>query len=145
MRISAVLFFLFFVQFILAQTADLKVVITDIKEIKGNIFIGVFDNAIDFKNKEKPVAASKVNVTDTKITYVFRGLDCRRYAIAVFHDQNSNGILDKKKLGIPTEGVGFSSKVASKLHQPIYPEASFVLQNDTTVCIKIYYTGTKEQ
>ena len=33
------------------------------------------------------------------------------YAIAVFHDENANGKLDKNFLGIPCEGYGASNNV----------------------------------
>jgi len=122
------------------QTANLKVVVTHINEKKGKIRIGVFDNALDFKAKKDPLAAAEVPAKDSTVSYVFKNLACERIAIAIFHDRNSNGELDTKKLGIPLEGVGFSSKVASKLHQPIFPEASFLLKSDTTIFINLYYT-----
>jgi uncharacterized protein (DUF2141 family) len=142
-RIPTLAFLFFLVQLLSAQTADLKVVVAQIKEPEGNIRIGIFDNAIDFKNKENPVAAKEVAINGKEISCVFLNLKIKRYAIAVFHDQNSDAVLNTKKLGIPLEGVGFSSKTASKLHQPIFPEASFVLKNDTTVLINLYYTSEK--
>jgi uncharacterized protein (DUF2141 family) len=122
-----------------AQTADLKVVVTHINEKKGNIRIGVFDNALDFKAKKNPIFVATIFVKDSTSSYIFPNLTCERIAVAVYHDSNGNGELDTKKLGIPLEGVGFSSKVASKLHQPIFPEASFLLKNDTTIFINLYY------
>lgn len=122
------------------QKADLKVVVTNINEVKGNIRIGLFDNALDFKSKKNPVAGAEVTIKDSIVSYVFTNLAYKRIAIAVFHDNNSNGELDTKKLGIPLEGVGFSSKVASKLHQPVFPESSFQLKNDTTVFVRMYYS-----
>jgi uncharacterized protein (DUF2141 family) len=123
-----------------SQTADLKVVVNHINEKKGKIRIGIFDDAIDFKSKKNPVAATEISAKDSTVYYVFSSLTCERIAVAIFHDRNSNGELDTKKLGIPLEGVGFSSKVASKLHQPIFPEASFLLKSDTTIFINLYYT-----
>ena len=123
-----------------SQTANLKVVVTNLNETKGNIRIGVFDNALDFKSKKNPVAAAEVPAKDSTVSYVFKNLACERIAVALFHDRNKNGELDTKKLGIPLEGVGFSSKVASKLHQPVFPEASFLLKSDTTIFINLYYT-----
>jgi uncharacterized protein (DUF2141 family) len=123
-----------------SQTADLKVVVNHINEKKGKIRIGIFDDAIDFKSKKNPVAAAEISAKDSTVSYIFKNLTCERIAIAIFHDQNSNGELDTKKLGIPLEGVGFSSKVASKLHQPVFPEASFLLKSDTTIFINLYYT-----
>jgi len=124
----------------IGQTADLKVVVTHINETKGNIRIGVFDNTLDFKSKKNPIASAEISAKDSTVYYVFSNLTCERIAVAIFHDRNKNGELDTKKLGIPIEGVGFSSKVASKLHQPVFPEASFLLKNDTTIFINLYYT-----
>lgn len=121
------------------QTAELKVVISNIDEKEGKIRIGVFDNALDFKAKKKPIAAAEIEAKDSTAIYVFSNLTSEKIAVALFHDQNGNGELDKKKLGIPVEGVGFSSKVASKLRQPDFAEASFLLKNDTTIFIKLYY------
>ena len=125
------------------QTAKLKVVVSNISEKKGSVMIGVFDNALDFKSKKNPYASAKAKANDSTISYTFPELIMQRYAIAVYHDENNDGELNIKKLGIPTEGVGFSSKVASKLHQPIFPEASFMLKSDTTIYIRMYYTNSK--
>lgn len=142
-HLSYFLVILFIVSFdsnSVGQTANLKVVVNHINESKGKIRIGIFDNALDFKSKIKPVASAEIPVQDSIVRYTFSKLKCERIAIAVFHDSNGNGQLDTKKLGIPLEGVGFSSKVAGKLHQPVFPEASFMFKNDTTIIIELYYT-----
>ena len=50
------------------------------------------------------------------------------YALALFHDSNSNGILDKNFLGIPSERYGFSNNV-----HPLFSEPSF-----SSTVIEIY-------
>ena len=132
--------FISFGKITVGQTADLKVTVSGIKELKGKIMIGVFDNAFDFKSKKNPVASKAIPAKDSTVSYTFSDLAHDRYAIAVFHDENNDSELNTKKLGIPLEGVGFSSKVASKLHQPIFPEASFLLKSDTTIVVNLYYT-----
>jgi uncharacterized protein (DUF2141 family) len=42
-----------------------------------------------------------------KATFQFSGLAARSYAIVVFHDKNSNGIIDHGMFG-PSEPLGFS-------------------------------------
>jgi uncharacterized protein (DUF2141 family) len=37
------------------------------------------------------------------------------YAIAVIHDENSHGKLDTNRLGVPTEGYGFSGDAGALL------------------------------
>jgi uncharacterized protein (DUF2141 family) len=47
------------------------------------------------------------------------------YALAVVHDENMNGKLDTKWLGIPTEGYGFSNDAKALLGAPSFSAASF--------------------
>ena len=47
------------------------------------------------------------------------------YAVAVFHDENGNGVLDTNFLGIPKEGVGASNDPSSTFGPPKYEEAKF--------------------
>lgn len=62
-----------------------------------------------------------------------------RYAVNVLHDENENGKIDKGPI-LPTEGIGFSnySNTGSSNH-PDFPKASFELDADVTVSIKIMY------
>lgn len=50
------------------------------------------------------------------------------YAIALFQDANSNGILDKNFLGIPKEKYGFSGKKV--FGKPDFSDAVFTLKTD---------------
>ena len=45
--------------------------------------------------------------------------------IAVVHDENMNGKLDTNRLGIPTEGYGFSNGARAVLGPPSFSAASF--------------------
>jgi len=47
------------------------------------------------------------------------------YAIAVFHDENGDGVLDTNFLGIPKEAVGASNDPPSTFGPPKYEEAKF--------------------
>jgi uncharacterized protein (DUF2141 family) len=48
------------------------------------------------------------------------------YAIAVIHDENTNGRLDTNVFGVPTEGYGFSKDAKGLIGVPSFPAASFV-------------------
>jgi uncharacterized protein (DUF2141 family) len=47
------------------------------------------------------------------------------YALAVIHDEDSNGKLNTNWLGIPTEGYGFSNDARALLGPPTFSAASF--------------------
>lgn len=49
-----------------------------------------------------------------------------RYAVALVHDENGNGQLDKL-LFVPKEGFGFSRNPAIRFGPPGFDEASFVV------------------
>ena len=62
-----------------------------------------------------------------------------RYAIAVFHDQNSNRNLDKFA-GIPKEGFAFSRNPSIKFRAPRFEEVAIDLAPGTTqVRLKMNY------
>ena len=47
------------------------------------------------------------------------------YAIAVFHDENSNGKLDSNFMRIPREGVGASNAAKGHFGPPKFDAAAF--------------------
>ena len=50
------------------------------------------------------------------------------YAIALWHDENNDGKLNKNWLGMPTEGYGFSNNVFGAFGPPDYEECTFKIR-----------------
>lgn len=68
----------------------------------------------------------------------FRQVPAGRYAIALFHDENGNGRLDKV-LMVPTEGFGFSRDAPVRFGPPRFAAAAFALgegQMETTIRLR---------
>jgi uncharacterized protein (DUF2141 family) len=55
----------------------------------------------------------------------FANLPPGAYAVAVVHDENGNGRLDRNFLGIPTEGVGASNDAEGHFGPPKFAAARF--------------------
>jgi uncharacterized protein (DUF2141 family) len=55
----------------------------------------------------------------------FREIAPGRYAVSVYHDENSNGKLDTNFLGIPREGVGASNNARGHMGSPKFDAAAF--------------------
>ena len=62
-----------------------------------------------FPGKGEVFAGAVVKVTDNTLSYTFKDIPFGIYAVAIYHDINSNGKLDRNSLGIPTEGYAFSN------------------------------------
>jgi uncharacterized protein (DUF2141 family) len=61
------------------------------------------------------------------------------YAIACYHDENNNGKLDTKFMGIPKEGTGASNDARGTMGPPKFKDAKFQLVSDTSVRIQMNY------
>ena len=131
--------FAFFVSMAYAQTGTLNVEISGINEIKGLISIGLYPNEKGFPDKGKEYKGKDVEVTGQTVVYTFKDVPFGTYAIAIFHDTNSNGKLDKNFLGIPKEGYAFSNNVFGTFGPPDFKDASFEFDGNKTVKIKMEY------
>lgn len=103
----------------------IEITITGIATTGGTLRAAVFGNAKSFEKKQHFIAEEVIPVTSaSEVRLAFPDLPPGRYAIAVFHDLNDNGILDTNALGIPTEPYGFSNNPAAKWSAPKFEEAA---------------------
>ena len=125
-----------------AQTAKLILNVENVKPAeKSVIYIGIYDNKDSFAIQGKEVFGKQVKVKDqSSLTVSFEDLPAGTYAIAVFHDSNNNGKLDKNWLGVPTEGYGFSNATGT-LGPPDFQDAIVNLKKGyiTELNIKLKY------
>ena len=121
------------------QPHELTITVNDINEVKGQLRIGLFSNAENFKLKANPVDSAVIEVTSKTISYTFKHLNSGTYAVAVYHDENDDGTLNKRQLGIPVEGFGFSNFQTKQKKPPDFNEVSFELKTDLTLNIPLFY------
>jgi len=128
--------------FSFGQTANIQLTVQNIEDPDGQLVIGLFDNADYFKAKINPFRATKVDITDSVISYTFFDVTAGNYAIAVFHDENGDGKVNTKSMKIPTEGVGVSGKMP-KMRAPKFEDVAFKLVNDTVLVIQMVYPSSQ--
>jgi uncharacterized protein (DUF2141 family) len=93
---------------------------------KGQIVCALFSPAADFpKNGDKAVARAKALMSHGHSVCEFPGVAPGRYAVSVFHDENSNGKMDTNFMGIPREGVGASNNARGHFGPPKFDDAAF--------------------
>ena len=132
--------FIFFVSMAYGQAGTVNVEISAVNDPKGLMSIGLYSGKKGFPDKGKEYKGKDVEVTGQTLVYTFKDVPFGTYAIAIIHDTNSNGKLDKNFLGIPREGYAFSNNVFGILGlPPNFKDASFKLTGNETIKIKMEY------
>ncbi|WP_086487291.1 DUF2141 domain-containing protein [Thioflexithrix psekupsensis] len=111
--------------------ADVNLIVTGITQMTGQVRAALFDKAESFPNRlTDSVQRQAVAVTTGEAALTFSGVVAGTYAIAVFHDANNNGVLDRNFAGIPTELYGFSNNARSTLGSPRFAQAAFTVEEE---------------
>ncbi|MEM6841505.1 MAG: DUF2141 domain-containing protein [Bacteroidota bacterium] len=91
----------------------------------GQVIINLFNQAEGFPSEiEQAYRSVKVSVKHGQAHHIFQDTPWGEYAVAVMHDENGNGEVEKNFLGIPKEKVGVSN-VSSGI--PTFKRAVFSL------------------
>ena len=120
------------------SSSDLTVNISGIESIKGSVYIAVFTDKDSFPVFGKQWRGESFSVTEKSMSYTFKNIPYDTYAIAVFHDENDNGVLDKNALGIPLEPYGFSRNARARFSAPPFEDAQFNLKGKQSIDIAIH-------
>lgn len=123
-------------------TQSLRVEVRNLRNTRGDVGCGLFASADGFPDTDrKAVQSQHVPIHDKTAVCEFVGVKPGTYAVAVFHDENGNGVLDKNLLGMPKEGYGTSNDVRPAMSAPTFQPASFVVRADapTTLIVQMGY------
>ena len=108
--------------------ATLTVEIVDVRNAKGDLIFGVFDQADGFPNKQTKSVYWEVRPAKAKGKIVFTSnLPPGTYAASVLHDENRSGDMEKGLGGIPKEGYGVTNNPKPRFRAARYDEATFEL------------------
>jgi uncharacterized protein (DUF2141 family) len=118
-----------------AEVITVNVTQIDIKK-GGKVKIGIFiSNGFPVVGKE--VFGSDLEAKNSTVSIVFKDISTGKYAIAVFQDVNSDGILNLNVLGIPKEPYGFSTNKFGKFGPPDFEDVSFEVKENNPISLTI--------
>ncbi|MBW4476865.1 MAG: DUF2141 domain-containing protein [Tolypothrix brevis GSE-NOS-MK-07-07A] len=119
--------------------SSLTVTIDGLKSQRGQVCLSLFSGGRGFPSSStSAVAARCVKVENTPLTVKFDNLKVGNYAIAVFHDTNGDGTLNRNPFGIPTEEFGFSQNPKILTGAPKFGDSAFlVVGPETNIQIKL--------
>ena len=121
-------------------TAKLTIVVNQLPNQKGEVCMRIYAKEQGFPQSSKGVVQSGcTKITGRSATKEFYGLKQGTYAVALFHDENSDGRLNTNFLGIPREGFGISNNPPVRASAPKFTNSSFTLRKDTIIKIGMKY------
>ena len=76
---------------------------------RGQVVANLFREGGDIMKIETVYLQTLGKISEKQARLVFNNLNYGKYAVTVFHDENSNGNLDHNLLLMPVEPLGFSN------------------------------------
>lgn len=121
--------------FFLFSQNTISVHVHNVPSTEGNVSVAVYDSDDTFLTFEGVFKTGTAQAKEGVVKLNIENIPPGEYAIAVFHDQNGNNILDTNWLGIPKEKVAFSKAKMKTFGPPKYKECCFRVLSDTEIDI----------
>lgn len=121
--------------------SNLSVRLDGLKNQKGQVCLTIFSSNKGFPDNSKKAIKSQCSQVKDKVpALTFAGLKAGSYAVAVIHDINGDGILNRNVIGIPTEGFGFSNNPVIRTGPPKFGESAVLVAGpNTNIQIQLQY------
>ena len=97
----------FLCEFLAAENFNVKLAISEIRNLEGKLYVDVINSRENFKNR---ISHKRIELNPTAETVDFSlELPAGEYVFSLYQDVNCNKKLDANVLGIPKEPYGFSN------------------------------------
>lgn len=110
---------------------QLTTTITNIKEIKGNIEFGIYDDPEVFLSETEQYEVIYINVVGETAVITIDSLPEGTYAISLMHDLNSDGDMESNFFHIPQEPYGFSNNFRPRFSKPDFDDCQFYYNGES--------------
>jgi uncharacterized protein (DUF2141 family) len=119
------------------NAGQIKINVLNIGVKEGFIHFGLYNDADLFPEDQGRVVGGLLEVPKViEDGLIIENLDESMYAVAIYHDENSNNRFDTF-LAIPQERYGFSNNAKVFFGPPAFEDASFFVGKDESVQIMI--------
>jgi len=131
-------FMLMITKFAYADEVSLSVHIKGVKNNHGNVFVELYNEAKTFRKSAQAFAILQVPATEGIVTVKFDGVKKGHYAILAYHDEDGNGLLNKRFGMIPTEGYALSNNPVV-IGPPSFEDSDFEILGDSELNLSMHY------
>jgi uncharacterized protein (DUF2141 family) len=117
-------------------SAPLRLEVSSFRNAKGTLNCRLFTDPASFPDGDG-ARTVRAPIDGAQASCAFPSLPPGTYAVAVVHDENGNGRLDKNLLGVPTEGYGVSNNRTYALSSPKWDESKFTVGAGDPVVLRV--------
>ena len=122
-----------------SNAANLTVTVEQVRNSKGDIRFSIFDVPSQFPQGNE-LNSKDIPAQIGFVTVQFYNLIPGAYAIAIHHDENSDGEMNTNFIGLPKEGYGFSNNAKVNFAPPVFEGAAINLDvGDKSIRIRVVY------
>lgn len=121
-----------------AEEYNLTVHLHGIKNSLGQIHVELYSDAKTFRKSALAHNVIKATAQEDSVTVKFPGIKLGVYAILAFHDEDGNGVLNKRFGMIPIEGYALSND-PEVFGPPAFKDSEFEVISDKELNIPIHY------
>lgn len=127
-----------------ASRPQINVVVEGVRSERGEVVLELYpddpDRFLAHKGRlERLRQKAAKSVTNACISAPTPG----RYALVIYHDENNDEVFNRSKIGLPSEGFGFSNNVRPLLGPPSLKSVLFTVPNgESTVRVRMRYLIT---
>jgi uncharacterized protein (DUF2141 family) len=117
-----------------AGSSNLTVMVDGLKNKNGQVCASIFAQSNGFPGqKERAIASQCIRSNNLDKGFKFDNLNPGSYAVALFHDANSDGKLNTGLFGIPSEGMGCSRNPRGLTGAPRFQDAVIMVVGQNNV------------
>ena len=123
------------------ETYNLTIEVKELRNSTGTVLFALYNREDAFPDEHYKKYLKKLTgkIVKGSSSVTFENLPAGKYAVNILHDEDNDGKI-KKGMILPKEGIGFSNfQSIGFSNKPSFRKASFDLQSDKTVKIKIIY------
>ena len=113
-----------------SKSGEVRVVVTGLKSDDGTVRLGLYNSEEAYAQGIDSFRHRVLPIRQRSCEWIIPDVPYGEYAVSLYHDENSNEILDRNLAGIPVEPYGFSNNAKPALGMPRYDAVKFVLAND---------------
>jgi len=123
------------------SSGTLTINVDGLRNRKGQVCLSVFAASNGFpSNTAEAVQSQCLKITATPLRVTLRQLQSGSYAVAVLHDENSDGKANRNFLGVPKEGFGFSRNPMIRFGPPKFANSAIPVRGSTkNILIQLRY------
>ena len=103
----------------------LRLIVDNLKTSDGEIEVGVYTPKNKFPDEDDKFKKYRFKAKKGKIDEMITDIPYGELALAIYHDENNNGKIDKNAIGIPKEPYAFSNNYKPTIKAPNFDNCRF--------------------